>query len=114
MNSIRRDIEKRIVSSSQLILPRRNHECFDDEAAQDFLQAWRDLVDYYRNHDDIMINIEVVREYRDWKGIFGGLQYNEGLSAECKEQAAEAHAELELYLSEIVIAVGRRLYPQGR
>jgi hypothetical protein len=112
--SVRSEIEKCIVSSAGKILLGPDHECYDDEAAQDFLQAWRDLVEYYQNADDIMINVEVVREYRDWMNIFGGMKYHKGLSADCLARAEEAEAELKVYMDDIIIAVGRKLYPQGR
>jgi hypothetical protein len=111
---IRKQIEKRILASADRIRLPPYHDCFDDEAKQDFFSAWRDLVKYYLDHDDIMINIEVVREYRDWTNIFGGMKYQKTFSQDCIERADEAEAELKGYMDDIILAVVRRLYPQGR
>ncbi len=111
---IRREIERRIITLADKIGIHPNDECFDDQAAQEFLTAWRDLVKYHEDYNDCMIDIEVIREHKTWVNIFGGMKYHENSSADCLDRAEEAEAELNYYLGDIIKMVGRWLYPQGR
>jgi hypothetical protein len=87
---------------------------FDDQAAQEFLAAWRDLVKYHEDYNYSIIDIEVIREHKAWINIFGGMKHHVNSSADCLERAEEAYAELNYYLDDIIRMVGRWLYPQGR
>ena len=57
---LRQTIERRIVSSANNIMTGSGLECFDDATTQVFLSAWRDLVQYYREYDDILMNIRLM------------------------------------------------------
>ncbi len=110
----RGDIEKRIIFHASRIGVGPEQECFDEKAVTDFFAAWRDLVEYYKAHNDMMMNIEILLEHREWMNIFGGMGYNQELSTDCHERAEEAYNELNAYMDDIILAVVRRLYPQGR
>lgn len=110
----RKAIEQRIVSCTKHFLLRPDVECFNDDAVQEFLEAWRDLAQYYMEYNDTMINIEAIREHRAWTGVFGGMAQNETLSKECREEADEVYKELEIRMDDIIVMNVRWLYLGGR
>lgn len=110
----RRDIERRIILQSRRIKIGAGYECFDEGTVSDFFAVWRELVGYYKIHNDAMMNIEVLLEYREWTRVFGGMEYDQNLSVDCRERADEAYAELNGYMDDIILYTVRRLYPQGR
>jgi hypothetical protein len=105
----RKAIEQRIVSSAKNIRLRPGVECFDNDAVQEFLQAWRDLARYYKEHDDRMINIEVVGEYFEWVDVFDWMFGDENLNMKCRKEAEEVYMELHVRMDDIIEMNGRWL-----
>ncbi len=112
--SIRINAERQILSTADSVRRSSIKDCFDEKDIEPFLNAWYDLVRYYRAYDEAMISVEVVREYIDVLNRFVGVLQDENQPPECRELVKEAIAELERHMDEIIKAVEQRIYPTGR
>lgn len=79
------------------------------QAYEAFMDAWRGLRDYHAAHTDPVMDIELVREYRDLSRLLRELMLNDKLSVEEKAQAEEELQGLEYWLEEVIaMAVSNR------
>jgi hypothetical protein len=106
-------IEKRIIAIADTIRKvGRESECIEKETMLANSAAWNDLRKYYETHDDVMIAIEVVRDFLDTIEVLLRLK-NKELSDECYEIVLEALNDVQYYMDDIIAAVNFRLYPNG-
>lgn len=109
----RSDLENELVNSANIITY-DGQNCLNKEQVETFSETWRELVDYYENHDDNDIGVEVIREFIDWQMRFSTVWHDETRPANCREAALDPLEELELLMNNIIRAVEMRLYPTGR
>ncbi len=107
-------LEKDILSAQHNLYEDDKHEHLSKQGVKTYLQAWHQLLTYYKKNDDNSISVEMVREYIDWIDLFATIWHNEKRSAASREIASEACSELRLYMNGIIEAVDNRIYPEGR
>jgi hypothetical protein len=109
----RTEIEKRIITIAEVIRTAgREVGCIEESTMMANQSAWSDLENYYETHDDVMIAIEVVRDFLDTLDILIALK-SKNLSDECYDIVYEALSDTEAYMDGIITAVNFRLYPDG-
>lgn len=82
--------------------------CEDEDHARPFFDAWIELAQYFRTHDDASIGVEVVREYLDVGHLLFVISQDANESDECRERAAEDLQELQSLLDDIIDSVNQR------
>jgi hypothetical protein len=101
--SKRKQIEERIVNTSKSVkVSKPSGSWLDDREITEFLDAWCELVEYYQEYDDTMLDVEVVREYVRFVRILNHLLSEVGLEEKHHEQAGTILEELEGYMDEIM------------
>ena len=98
-------IEARIISAAKW---GSTAYCEDEVHARPFFEAWIELAQYFRQHDDGSIGVEVVREYLDVGHLLFVLSQDVDESDECRERAAEDLQELQSLLDDIIDSVNQR------
>ncbi len=100
----RTELEKRIMEKGEEIdVSKPDAAWLDDEAFEEFLSAWQDLVRYYASHaDDTVIGVEVLREYLDYTRLLRKVLLYQDIDKERREKVNEAIISLEHILGEII------------
>src|SRR5579871_1913258 len=88
---IRADIEQHLIEQAKHISNNPETGCFDEQAINEFINGWQDLVAYYESTDDRTINIEIVRDYLYWSSRFGEISIarKDPVCAEIADDACE-------------------------
>ncbi len=100
----RRQIEERIVKTSQSVkvISKPQGDWLNDNEVNEFLDAWYELVQYYQEHEDTVLDIEVVREYVEFVQLLNRLKSDINLSDQRRNRAEEILEELEANMDEVV------------
>lgn len=107
------DIEREIVSHSKKIRWDTDKRCYDAGLISNLLKEWYRLARYYETHDDVVISIEVVREYIDWVDKLAGVLKYDSASKQCRDQVDDSLAELKLHMEDIIKATNKKLDPEN-
>ena len=99
----RKQIEERIVRASESVeVSKPLGGWLDDKEIEVFLDTWYELVQFYQEHDDTMLDVEVIREYVRFVRLLNLLVSNMNLDDDHRDQAETTLEELEGYMDEIV------------
>jgi glucan phosphorylase len=114
--SIRSQLEKTILESSRKIHIEEMLECFEEAVVNEYMMAWHNLAEYYRDfsHDDTEISVETIHDYLDKLNYFFSLWQNPNTEETCKERSQDIVQEMEAHMNYIIEAVENRIYPNGR
>lgn len=100
----RRIIEERIVRASQSVkqMSISKEDWPDEDEIQDYLDVWDELVQYYQEFEDSLLDIEVVREYADSVHLLYNLKNDIITSDQRRDQIEEVLEELEGNMAEVI------------
>ncbi len=102
-NISRAELEKRIVALGEAVdLTKPNSGWLEDDNFRAFLDAWNSLKQFYGEHTDTIIGIEVLREYVDYARLLRRMLSDDNLSKEIRQKARDALEGLEYYIDEII------------
>lgn len=103
----RTELERKIIEKSWAVdVTKADGAWLDGAAFEEFLSAWRDLVSYYEVHaDDVVISVEVLREYLHFTRLLRRLLLHEELDLTRREQVEASIGALEDILESIITEV---------
>ncbi|HVO69138.1 MAG TPA: hypothetical protein VMT24_03775 [Aggregatilineaceae bacterium] len=115
-NLTRKQLEDNIVEKGYYLLIRSSlsePSWFTSEEFDNFLDAWSDLMDYYTAHDDTVIGIEALREYRHFAFVLRETLRKTGSGESSYEEIREALANLEGIMDELQRHALHNVYRRG-
>ncbi len=100
----RQQIEERIIKSSESVkvVSEPLGQWLNDKELVDFLDAWYELVRFYQEYEDTMLDIEIVREYAEFVQLLNQLLSDVRLDNQHRERARDVLEELEGSMNEII------------
>ena len=98
----RKQIEQRIIANSARIMSISDGHQPNDDEVEAYFDAWYDLVRYYQECEDSLVDIEIVRDYADLVHLLNQIIFDTSLDDQSRDRAEMILEELEGQMSEIV------------